>query len=106
MEEFEGLPGIEEFLSGMGDGSPVEVPELDHVGDALVAYCGVTKEQSKRITSLFFQEIRSAMLNGESVDIRGFGTFVISSPLTTDNSRKVFPKFRAKKSLISRMNIK
>jgi len=103
MEEFEGLPGIDEYLASRGDGHPVEVKELDHVLDALVAYCGLTKEQSERILSLFFQEIRTAMLRGEAVDIRGFGTFFISSPLTTGNARKVFPKFKAKKTLTKRM---
>ena len=104
MEEFEGLPGISEYLAARGDGHLVDAAELDHIAEALVAYCGFTKEQSERILSLFFQEIRSCMLKGESVDIRGFGTFNISSPSTTSNSRKVFPKFKAKRSLTKRMN--
>jgi nucleoid DNA-binding protein len=102
--EFKGLPGIEEFLAAQGDGHPVEVAELEHIVDALVAYCGLTKEQSQRILSLFFQEIRASMLKGEPVDIRGLGTFLVSSPLTTANKRKVFAKFRPKQSLIQRMN--
>lgn len=104
MEEFDGLPGIDEYFAGKGDGHPVEAKELDHICEALIAYCGLTKEQSQRIVSLFFQEIRTAMLKGEAVDIRGFGTFFISSPVTTGNSRKVFPKFKAKKSLIKRIH--
>lgn len=104
MDEFEGLPGIDEYLADRGDGHPIEAKELDHICDALIAYCGLTKEQAQRILSLFFQEIRTAMLKGEVVDIRSFGTFFISSPLTTGNSKKVFPKFKAKKSLIKRMH--
>jgi nucleoid DNA-binding protein len=102
--EFKGLPGIEEFLAAQGDGHPVEVAELPHIVDALVAYCGLTKEQSQRILSLFFQEIRTSMLKGCPVDIRGLGTFLVSSPLTTANKRKVFAKFKPKRSLIQRMN--
>jgi len=104
MEEFEGLPGIKEYLSAQGDGVPVEVPELEHVADELVAYTGLTKEQSYRIISLLFQEIRSTMLNGDQVDIRGFGTFLVSSPATTGNAKRVFPKFKPKKSLLQRIN--
>lgn len=103
MEEFEGLPGIDEYLAARGDGQPIEIKELDHIVEAIVAYCGFTKEQSQRILSLFFQEIRTAMLKGEVVDIRGFGTFFISSPLTSGNSQKVFPKFKSKKILTKRM---
>jgi len=103
LEEFKGLPGIEEYLASQGNGLPVEVPELQHIADGIVAYCGVTKEQSIRILSLFFQEIRTAMLKGEVVDIRGLGMFLVSSPVTTKNSKKVFAKFRPKQSLIKRM---
>lgn len=104
MKEFKGLPGIEEFLAARGDGCPVEVTELEHITDALVAYCGLTKDQSERILSLFFQEIRTAMLNGDVVDIRGLGSFLVSSPATTSNSKKVFPKFQPKRSLLKRLN--
>ena len=102
--EFEGLDGIEEYLSSLGNGCPVDVSELDHISEYLVAYCGLTKEQSKRILTLFFQEIRSFMLKGDVVDIRGLGSFFISSPTVTSNSKKVFPKFKCKRSLSRRLN--
>lgn len=102
--EFQGLPGIEEYLASRGNGCPVDVSELDHVSEALVAFCGFSKEQAKRILTLFFQEIRTAMLNGEVVDIRGFGSFFISSPAVSENTKRVFPKFKVKKSLSRRMN--
>ena len=102
--EFKGLPGIEEFLASQGDKLPVEVSELDHLTDAVVAYTGLTKDQSSRILSLVFQEIRTSMINGESVDIRGLGTFLVSSPATTKTRKKVFAKFKPKRSLLNRMN--
>lgn len=102
--EFQGLPGIEEYLASRGNGCPVDVSELDHVAEAIVAFCGFNKDQAKRILTLFFQEIRNSMLNGELVDIRGFGSFFISSPAVTENTRRVFPKFKAKRSLSRRMN--
>ncbi len=101
--EFKGLPGIEEFLASQGDKLPVEVQELDQLTDALVAYTGLTKDQSVRVLSLFFQEIRTSMINGEVVDIRGFGTFLVSSPATTKTRKKVFAKFKPKRSLLNRM---
>jgi nucleoid DNA-binding protein len=104
MREFKGLPGIEEFLASQGDGCPVEVPEVQHIADALVAFTNLTKEQAQRILALFFQEIRSAMLNGEVVDIRGLGSFLVSSPSTTSNAKKVFAKFQPKRSLVKRLN--
>lgn len=104
LEEFQGLPGIEEYLSSRGDGAPVSADKLEHITDALVAYCGFTREQSQRFVSIFFQEIRSSMLRGETVDIRGFGRFVVASPITTNNMSRVFPRFRIKKSLYRRLN--
>jgi nucleoid DNA-binding protein len=102
--EFKGLPNIEEYLASRGDGSPVEANDLDHIVDAVCAYCGFTKEQSQRILCLFFQEIRNAMLAGDIVDIRGLGSFFISSPKVTSNKERVFPKFKAKKSFSRRLN--
>lgn len=102
--EFKGLPGIEEFLASHGDNLPIEVQELDHLTDAIVAYTGLTKEQSSRILCLFFQEIRSLMINGKAIDIRGLGMFLVSSPLTTKTRKKVFAKFKPKRSLLIRMN--
>ena len=102
--EFQGLPGIDEYLSYRGNGCPVDVAELDHISESITAYCGFTKDQSNRILTLFFQEIRSAMLSGNVVDIRGLGSFFISSPSVTSNTKKVFPKFKAKRSLSRRLN--
>jgi nucleoid DNA-binding protein len=102
--EFQGLPGIEEYLASRANWCPIDVSELDHISESIVAYCGVTKEQAKRILTQFFQVIRSTMLSGNVVDIRGFGSFFISSPAVSSNSKKVFPKFKAKKSLSRRLN--
>jgi nucleoid DNA-binding protein len=102
--EFNGLPGIEEYLASRANGYPIDISELDHISEAIVAYCGFNKDQSRRVLSLFFQEIRTFMLSGQSVDIRGFGSFFISSPKVTSNTKKVFPKFKCKKSLSKRLN--
>ncbi len=102
--EFQGLPGIEDYLASRGNGSPIDVSELDHISEALVAYCGFTKEQANRVLTLFFQEIRAAMLRGLIIDIRGLGSFFISSPNVTSNIERVFPKFKSKQSFLRRLN--
>jgi len=102
--EFIGLPGIEEYLLSRENLCQIDVSELDHVSESLVAYCGFTKKQAIRILSLFFHEIRTTMLKGGIVDIRGFGSFFISSPSVTSNTKRVFPKFKAKRSLSRRLN--
>jgi nucleoid DNA-binding protein len=101
--EFKGLPGIDYYLSGQGDGFPVEVPELDNFIVAITSLTPLTNEQATRILKLFFQEIRAAMLRGDTVDIRGLGSFLISSPKTTKTINHVFPKFIPKKSLLKRI---
>jgi len=102
--EFQGLPGIDDYLASRGNGYPIDVSELDHISESLVAYCGFNKEQAKRVLALFFQEIRTAMLNGQVIDIRGFGSFFISSPTVTSNTERVFPKFQSKRSFSRRLN--
>jgi nucleoid DNA-binding protein len=104
MTEFEGLPGIDEFSSSIGEGFPIQVSELEYIVDAITAHTNVTKEQATRILSLFFQEIRSLMLRGEIIDIKGFGDFFVSSPKTTGLRKKIFIKFKPKKSFIKRLN--
>lgn len=103
-KNFNGLPGIDEYLSARGNGQPIDISELKHITDAIMAFSNLSEEQSQRILTLFFQEIRSAMLKGEIVDIRGLGTFLISSPHTTNTKKRVFPKFIPKFSLIKRLN--
>lgn len=105
MEEFEGLPGIEEYLGSLdSDKYKIRVSNLNHISEALVAYCGFSKEQSERLLSLFFQEIRKLMLTEKIIDFRKLGDFFISSPKTTNNIIRTFPKFKPKKSLIKELN--
>ena len=103
MEEFKGLPGISEYLSSRGDGCPVQVSELEHMVDEIMAYTGFTKELSERILALFFQEIRTALLNDEGVNIRSLGAFSKSRLRTIKNRTRIQLRFIPKKSLINRL---
>jgi nucleoid DNA-binding protein len=101
---FKGHSGIDEHLSARGDGFPISINELDHFIAEVCAHTKLSEDQSRRIIEYFFQEIRSAMLQGKKVDIRSLGSFFISSPATTGNIKKIVPSFKAKKSLIKKMN--
>ena len=89
-EIFEGYIGIEEFLLKQGNGCPVEIPsELDFIVDELSAKYSLSKEKSKRILTLFFQEIRTKMLEGKIISLIDFGRFYIHL-----GSKKCFPTFK------------
>jgi len=106
MEDFEGLPDIEEFLSNQNSENDfsIRTNELDHISDAIVAHCGFTKEQATRIINMFFNEIRYHMLKGYVIDIKKLGSFYIASPKLAKNKKRVFPKFKPKKSLLKELN--
>jgi nucleoid DNA-binding protein len=104
--DFKGLPDIEEYLTFHGDKVPVEIPELDQVVSAVTARTKLTEDQASQVVRLFFQEIRGILLRGGCVELQDLGQFVISSPKTTGNSKKIFPKFKASRSLSRRMNAK
>ena len=103
-KDFKPLPGIDEYLEATGDGSPVACPELQDIEQAIKNETGLSGEAARSILVLFFQEIRTAMLQGKVVDLRMFGKWYISSPKVSGNKRYIFPKFEARKSLLKRMS--
>jgi nucleoid DNA-binding protein len=102
--EFQGLPDINEYLTGRGNQCPVTVPELGEIVEKVSSRTKLSEEQANQVVKLFFQEIRGHLLRDGMVDISFLGRFSISSPKTSGTKRKVFPKFKAKRSLIKRMN--
>ena len=50
------------------------------------------------------EEIRNLLLRKNNIDIRGLGNFYVSSPAVSNNSKKVFVKFKPKKSLVDKLN--
>ena len=103
---FNGLPNIDKYLIRKGDGYPITTPELNDISEMISAKTLLTDIQSKQILNLFFQEIRGRMLRGEIINLKNFGKFFISSPLTSNNSRKIFPKFYPSKYLLNKLNRK
>ena len=103
-DEFKGLPGIDEYLIGRGHGHPLSIKAVQHLVDQVSARTLLNSDQSKQIVEQFFEVIRSALLAGEIVNIRGLGRFEISSPGISNNKKRVFAKFKPKRSLVKRMN--
>ncbi len=99
--KIEFLPDIEDYLESVS--TPVQISELDDIIDHVAAKTGLDIEQASIVVQSIFQEIRNAMLRGESVTFRGLGEFYISSP-KNGNKIRIFPKFKPHKSLIRKMN--
>lgn len=96
--EFEGFDGIDEYLLNYDKCYPINIKQVKHIVEEISAYTGLTKEQSKSILTLFFYEIRAAILRGEFVSIRRFGILRISKSL------KLNINFKAAMTLIRKMN--
>lgn len=74
-EKFQGLPGIDRLLT---DVFPVKISaDHNHMINSIIAQTGLSKLQTKRIISLFFEELRSAMFARELVIINLLGAFSI-----------------------------
>ena len=104
MEKPELLPDIEDYLESIDHNLPVSTVGLEHIEGSIVANTKLNEHDSKVILRLFFQELRNSLLRKNKVDIRSLGRFYISSPATSNNTKKVFVKFKPKKSLIKKLN--
>lgn len=104
MEKPELLPDVEEYLESIDFNLPVSIDNLEHIVGAIVAKTNLNEYDAKKVLRLFFQEIRNSILKKQKVNIRRLGSFYVSSPYTSNNSKKVFVKFEPKKSLIKKLN--
>lgn len=98
------IPGIDNYLESIDDNISVTTKDLDELILKIRSTTDVTNETAKIIVKLFFQEIRNLVLRKNIVVIRNFGKFLISSPLLTNNKRKIFPIFKPSKKLIKLLN--
>lgn len=97
------LPGIQDYLEQQNENS-ISVSGLEEMLAMIQSKTGLELDACKVITKMLFHEIRSAMLRGDIVEIRGLGKFYIASPLVSNNKSKIFPKFQSYKSLTKVMN--
>ncbi len=98
------LPDITDYLESIDHTLPVSTAGLERIRGAIVSKTKLNDFDSKIILRLFFQEIRNQLLRKSLVDIRTLGCFYISSPVTSDNSKKIFVKFEPKKSFTKKIN--
>ncbi len=83
--------------------------------DEVAQACGLTKETSETVVTAMFERITEALVKGERVDLRGFGTFSIRDrrPRMARNPKtgasvslpgRRVPFFKIGKELRARMN--
>lgn len=95
---------IYEYLDKNEGRTSVSSKNLDDVVYKICAHTGFDFERSSIILEAILNEIRSNMLKGNKVNLKGFGSFFIASPKTKTTKNKIFPKFKAHKSLIIGLN--
>lgn len=98
------FPDIFEHFDNSENKKSVTCRGLEEYVLRLSAATGLSKEISKEITRLLFQEMRNAMIRGEVVTIRGIGKFLLAKPSNSSNKKKVFAKFKPYPKLLKKMN--
>jgi nucleoid DNA-binding protein len=104
MEEFQGLPSVEDAFREQNYNLPITVSDIQHIVDQVSSKTFLDSKQSEKYVKAFFEVIRGSILSGDTVSIYRFGSFYISSPEISKNKKKVFVKFKPSKNLRKRMN--
>jgi integration host factor subunit alpha len=75
-------PTTTERLPATGDGAPAQIDAASaqtltkaELADLLFEKVGLNKREAKDMVETFFEEIRTALENGSSVKLSGFGNF-------------------------------
>jgi hypothetical protein len=72
------LPDIEVYFESRDFGVPITTRGLKHIRFEIMNKTGLDEYQSEVILRLFFEEIRRAVLRGETVYLKNFGRFWVS----------------------------
>lgn len=102
-EEDNLLPNIYDYLNSYSK-DKILSENFQNIIEDISNNTNLPKEISEEIIKLFFQEIKSKILNGYIVYIRKFGKIFISSPKLVKNNKRVFVKFEPSKTLIKKLN--
>lgn len=97
------LPNINDYLEDIGNNYPVSITGLDYLKEIILSKTNLNEEKCDKIIALFFQEIRNYIIRGKQVNLKGLGSFKLSSP-KSGTKKKIFVKFKPSKILIQRMN--
>lgn len=98
------FPGIDEYLLSIDNKKSVTAKGLEEFIATVQVKTGLNKQISTMIVKYFFHEIRSSMLRGNTVAIRGLGKFYISNPRYSKYKERVFPTFKPYKQLVRKLN--
>lgn len=104
--EIELLPDISKYLEQVENTKSVNINGLDEIAYRMRASTGLSKEACMIVLKLFFQEIRNSILRGDVVALYRFGKFFLSTPKTSKNKKRIFPKFKPYQALLSKLNNK
>ncbi len=94
---------IYEYLDKNEGRSSVNSKNLEDLTYKICAHTGLDLERAKIVLQAILNEIRSNMLKGNKVSLKGFGAFYIASPKTGTKER-IFAKFKPHDSLLSELN--
>lgn len=83
--------------------------------EVLAEKAGVTKKQSEQIVNLIFDSMKDALVSGDRIEIRGFGSFMVKqygsymgrNPKTGEKvpvPPKKLPSFKVGKELREKVN--
>lgn len=96
--------GIDTHLEQINNERSISINGLDELIVKIKAKTGLSLEESEIVVRWFFQEIRNSMLRGDIVILAELGKFFISSPKTSKNKIRIFPKFKLFKKVIKKIN--
>lgn len=98
------LPDIEDYLESISYGYPVSISGLERIRSAITSHTSLSDDTSAIVLRLIFEEIRRALLRGERVQLKRFGSFYVSSPKVSGNKQRVFARFRPSPTLKQKLN--
>jgi nucleoid DNA-binding protein len=105
-DDIEFLPDIYQFLDESEDIKSVNISAIEEIAYKIHASTSLSKEASFIVLRLFFQEIRGNILQGNTVVLANLGKFFLSTPKTSNNKKRIFPKFKPYKKLLGKLNDK
>ena len=94
---------IYEFLDKNEGWSSISIKSQGEIIHKICAHTGLGADQVVIILQSILNEIRSNMLKGNTVNLRGLGSFYIASP-KSGTKQHVFAKFKPHKSLLMELN--
>jgi len=98
------LPDIEAYLESTSYGIPISISGIEKISSAITSHTSLSNENSAIVLRLIFEEIRRALLRGEIVRLKRFGSFFVSSPKLSGNKERVFLRFRPSATLKQKLN--